>query len=62
MAKKKACKTCKFFYEGEECPVCKSSQVATSFQGRLFIVDPKKSVIANKINVDTKGEYAIKVR
>jgi len=62
MAKKKACKSCRYFFEGDECPVCKGKLAATSYQGRLFIVDPKKSVVAGKINVETKGEYAIKVR
>ena len=60
--KKKVCKKCKMFVEGSECPVCKSSQFSTSWQGRLNIIDAGKSIIAEKINIKSKGEYAIKVR
>ncbi len=60
--KKKACKKCKIFVEGEVCPVCKKNQFSTNWQGRIYFVDPARSTIAQKINVDVKGEYAIKVR
>ena len=60
--KKKVCKRCKMFVEGSECPVCKSNQFSTNWQGRLYVVDPVKSMIAQKIEIKTKGEYAIKVR
>ena len=50
------------FVEGNECPVCKSSQFSTNWQGRLNIIDAGKSIIAEKINIKSKGEYAIKVR
>ena len=50
------------FIEGSECPNCKTNQFSTSWQGRLFIVDETKSVIAEKIGLKSKGEYAIKVR
>ena len=62
MAKKKACKKCKYFFEGDECPVCKSAQSSTNWQGRLHILDANKSTIAKKIGITVKGEYAIKVR
>ena len=48
--------------EGSECPVCKTNQFSTNWQGRLYIVDANKSVIAEKIGIKSKGEYAIKVR
>jgi len=60
--KKKVCKKCKMFIEGNECPVCKSNQFSTSWQGRLYIVDASKSMVAEKIGLKSKGEYAIKVR
>ena len=62
MAKKKVCKKCKYFYEGNECPVCKSNQTASTWQGRLNVLDSNKSAIAGKIGIKVKGEYAIKVR
>lgn len=60
--KKKVCKGCKLFVEGNECPVCKGNQFSTNWQGRLTILDANKSLIANKIGINVKGEYAIKVR
>ena len=60
--KKKACKKCKMFIEGEECPVCRTSQFSTNWQGRMYILDSGKSTIAQKIGIASKGEYAIKVR
>ena len=48
--------------EGNECPLCKTNQFSTNWQGRLYVVDPSKSVIAEKIGFKAKGEYAIKVR
>jgi DNA-directed RNA polymerase subunit E" len=62
MAKKKVCKSCKIFVEGEECPVCKSTNLSLNWQGRLYIVDPDKSVVALKVGLKKKGEYAIKVK
>jgi len=62
MAKKKACKRCKLFVEGEKCPGCGSDSFSTSWQGRLYVTDVSKSMIAEKIGIKVKGEYAIKVR
>ena len=50
------------FIEGEECPVCRTSQFSTNWQGRMYILDSNKSTIAQKIGIASKGEYAIKVR
>ncbi len=62
MGTKKACKKCKIFFEGELCPICKKNSVSTNWQGRIFVLDANKSTIAKKINVEVKGEYAIKVK
>ena len=48
--------------DGSECPVCKTNQFSTNWQGRLYIVDANKSIVAEKIGIKSKGEYAIKVR
>ena len=60
--KKKVCKKCKMFVEGSECQSCKSNQFSNNWQGRLYILDPAKSLVAEKIGLQAKGEYAIKVR
>lgn len=60
--KRKVCKKCKLFVEGDDCPVCHTSQFSNNWQGRLFVNDANKSEIAKKINHQIKGEYAIKVK
>ena len=60
--KKKACRKCKIFVEGDICPICKGNSFSTSWQGRIYVVDSNKSAIAQKIGITVKGEYAIKVR
>lgn len=60
--KKKVCKGCKIFVEGNVCPVCKGNQFSINWQGRLNILDVNKSEIAGKMGVTVKGEYAIKAR
>ncbi len=62
MSKKKVCKSCKAFYHGEICPICKSNQTAAVWQGRINILDANKSDIAKKMGIGIKGEYAIKIR
>jgi DNA-directed RNA polymerase subunit E" len=62
MSKKKACKKCKLFVDGNQCPLCKTEVFSNVWQGRLLIIDPKKSIIAQNMEIESKGEYAIKVR
>jgi len=50
------------FYDESECPNCKNSQRATTWKGRINVLDSNKSDIAKKIGIPVKGEYAIKVR
>lgn len=60
--KKKVCRNCRLFVDGEICPVCKGNQFANSWQGRVNIISPENSMIAKKMNVTQEGEYVIKVR
>ncbi len=60
--KKKACKKCKIFVDGDICPLCKGNQFSINWQGRLYVLDSNKSAIADKIGMKAKGEYAIKTR
>lgn len=62
MAKKKVCKNCKMLVEGGKCPACKGNSFSSNWQGRLYVNDASKSVIAEKIGIKVKGEYAIKVK
>lgn len=60
--KKKVCKNCKIFVEGDNCPICKNATFSTNWSGRVYIFDAQKSLIAQKMGITVKGEYAIKVR
>lgn len=58
---KKACRKCKIFIKGTECPICHGKDFATNWKGRIAILNPEKSEIAQKIGIKEKSEYAIKV-
>jgi DNA-directed RNA polymerase subunit E" len=60
--KKKVCKQCKLFVDGDQCPICKGSQFTTNWKGRIAVLDPIKSEIAKKVSITAQGEYAIKAR
>ncbi len=64
--KKKICKRCKSIVDSNKCndPSCgglQGGQAATSYKGKMFIIDASKSEIAKKIGLKFAGEYAIKV-
>lgn len=58
---KKVCKKCKIFVEKDKCPICKGNQFQTNWKGRINILDAEKSDIAKKLEINVKGEYAIKI-
>lgn len=63
MVKSKACKICSNIYEGEDkCPHCDAKEFTDSFKGRIVVLNPEKSEIANKLNLKKKGNFAIKTR
>ncbi len=63
MAKAKACKLCNTIYEsGDKCPHCGSKEFTESFKGRISVHDPEKSELAQKLQIKTKGVFAIKTR
>ena len=59
---KKACKQCRILTDGGVCPICKNSDFATNWNGRITMIDAEKSAIAKKINITVNGDFAIKVR
>lgn len=62
MPKEKACRLCRTIFEGEKCPNCESRESMDNFKGRIAILNPEKSEIAQKLNIKTKGNFAIKVK
>lgn len=62
MVKSRACKICKSIHEEEKCPKCHSKEHTESFKGRIVVMNPEKSEIAQKLNIKEKGNFAIKTR
>ena len=62
MAKQRACRICNTIYDGDKCPKCSSKEFTESFKGRIVILNPEKSEIAQKLNRKEKGNYALKTR
>lgn len=62
MPVEKACKICKRIYSEEnECPSCGNKESSDSFKGKIFVSDPEKSEIAKKLNIKSKGLFAVKL-
>jgi DNA-directed RNA polymerase subunit E" len=61
MAKEKACKNCKLIYEGDACPGCGRKETSDTFKGKVEIVNPEKSELAQKLKITKKGIYAIRL-
>ncbi len=59
---KKACKQCRALTDGGMCPVCKNTDFANSWNGRIILLDPSNSAIAKRLSVNAAAEYAIKTR
>ncbi len=60
--KRKACRSCKIFVDGNECPICKGSQFSENWKGRMTYFDIQRSIVAKNVGIHQKGEYAIKVK
>jgi DNA-directed RNA polymerase subunit E" len=60
--KKKVCKKCKVFVEGNACPECGGTQFTDTWKGKVHVIDPANSEIAKKLKLSKPGVYAIKSR
>lgn len=61
MAEEKVCVNCRIFVEGTQCPICQSSNFSTNFKGVMYIIDANNSMIANNLEIKSKGKYAIRL-
>ncbi len=57
----RACKSCMRLIEEEKCPVC-GGKTSQYWSGYFAVLDPENSQIAKKIEIETPGQYALKVR
>ena len=44
-----------------QCKHCPNAPVTTDWQGYVIIMNPERSEIAKRLNVDRPGKYALKV-
>lgn len=59
---KRVCRQCRIFVEEGNCSICHNADFATTWQGRITVVDSSRSFIGKKAGVGREGDYAIKVR
>jgi DNA-directed RNA polymerase subunit E" len=57
-----ACRECQRIVEGQVCPICNSGSLSKDWSGYVVIIDPKESIIAQKLLITLPGKYALKVR
>lgn len=57
----KACKQCKTLFEGNRCIECGSEDVVDAFKGKVSILDPEQSEIAQNLKFRKKGLFALRL-
>lgn len=58
----RACKNCRYIVETEKvCPKC-NGELSEKFSGMILILDPEKSEVAKIAEINTVGNYAVKVK
>ena len=57
---KQACRDCKRIVTTKQCPVCKTPNLTTNFQGVVVIFNAD-SIVAKKLALTAPGKYALKV-
>lgn len=59
MAKRtQVCRNCRRFTSEKVCPVCKSTNLSTSWKGMVIILDAS-SEVAKNLNITEPGKYAL---
>ncbi len=62
MIKEKACRKCRLLVEeGKECPGCGESAFTTFWRGYVVVMNPEESEIAKKMEIKSKGKYALRL-
>ncbi len=57
----KACKACHLISDDLSCPNC-GQGTSKNWSGMLTVLDPAKSELAQAMNIQKPGTYALKVR
>ncbi len=59
--KRSACRECHRVVNEDSCPI-HGETLTDDWRGYVVIVDPENSEVAKKMNIETPGKYALKVR
>ena len=57
--KKRVCKSCGYFTEDKECPLCGSNSFIEKYKGKVVIFE-EDSIVAEKLQIKNKGMFAMK--
>jgi len=61
----KACRKCRAIQHDKSnprCEVCNSTNLSDEWSGRVYIISPEDSEVAERLGITVPGEYALKVR
>ena len=58
----RACRYCKNINEETVCPVCKNTEFSDDYSGLLVVLDADNSILAEKLDTNASGNYALKIR
>lgn len=58
----RACRYCKNISDETVCPVCKNTEFSDDYSGLLVVLDANNSILAEKLNTNEPGNYALKIR
>ena len=58
----RACRNCKNISEETICPVCKGTEFSDDYSGLLVVIDAENSILAEKLDTNEPGVYALKIR
>ena len=58
-----ACSECHLILSDgiDQCNICPSAPVSSDWTGYVVVIDPSRSEIANRLNIEAPGKYALKV-
>jgi len=56
-----ACRKCHMLTTEKKCPNDGSNELSSEWSGLVIVLDPKKSQVAQTLNITVRGRYALKV-
>lgn len=57
----KACIKCKRLTSKSKCPYHLDAKLSDTWKGEIVILDPEKSELAKKLNIERSGKYALRI-